>query len=229
MVMSDRSMKRMIGSMFAVVAASSLILAGCSGNDGASAPTTTPTPSIEAVGPAGGGASDGGGGTPTTDSAADQQLAEQMQPGEVTPEQFAAVQGYLDVRENAESIRYPTVEAWQGALDGVVSAAAKPEIIEWNAPDTDSPVRRIGAQHGYAVSPNVGRCEVNPAFPSTETSVAVMCVLVDVVVDAQGNPVPTTQIDPGWTYQGVQESPLLVVSQIDGKWVVDGDMTGRAS
>lgn len=218
--------------------------AACTSGDPAAEETTTASDNgIEpvTVDPGTGGESSDGGGEPSDGGGAGD-VQETPEPtagadadsegedlGEISKEQLAAVTAYLDVRENAETIRYPKVEDWEKDLKGVTTTAGYESAMEWFAPNRMSAARSIATTEGYAVKAQPSGCYPNSNYPATDTSIGLQCNLMDLVVDKNGDPIPTTEIDQTYPYFGQQDGPMLVLVKDGDKWLVDADNTYDAS
>lgn len=165
----------------------------------------------------------------TQSKAEEEKIAKQMAPGDVDSKQLAAVKSYLEVRENSESVRYKDTDAWEAALKKVTTSAGFKVAVETYHPEDVSNARQVAMRLGYEVKVVTGECKESPGFGGSKNTLAVQCSLTDLVTDKKGKTITSTEIDNTWPYFGKRQSPMVVLAKEGGKWLVDGDYTGRAS
>lgn len=218
----------------AASAALTLVVAGCSSGSSESSDTSSSSstsPSSVDPAPANPGSSTeptSPTSTPQSDEEKEEE-SEEMAAGDVDKKQLAAVKSYLDVRENAESERYKDRKAWEAALTKVTTGTGKKTAVKSYGPEDRSNARMVAVRFGYEVKVSVSDCVETPGFGSGEGSLAVQCQLTDLVTDKSGDVVGSSEVDITWPYYGAQDAPMLVLTKKGGKWLVDGDYTGRAS
>lgn len=215
-----------------------LALAGCSSGDDAADPESSSTSSSSSADVDAAPANPGEGpeeepsssSSATTQSKAEEEkIAKQMAPGDVDSKQLAAVEAYLEVRENSESVRYKDPDAWEAALKEVTTSAGFKIAVEAHRPEETSNARQVAIRQGYEVKVVAGECKENPGFGSSKNTLAVHCSLTDLVTDKEGEVITSTDVDNTWPYFGKRQSPMVVLAKEGGKWLVDGDYTGRVS
>lgn len=165
----------------------------------------------------------------TQSKAEEEKIAKQMAPGDVDSKQLAAVKSYLEVRENSESVRYKDPDAWEAALKKVTTSDGFKIAVESYRPEETSNSRQVAIRLGYEVKVVAGECKESPGFGGSKNTLAVQCSLTDLVTDKKGKTITSTEIDNTWPYFGKRQSPMVVLAKESGKWLVDGDYTGRAS
>lgn len=165
----------------------------------------------------------------TQSDAEEEKIAKQMAPGDVDKEQLAAVEAYLGVRENSESVRYKDPKEWEAALKKVTTSDGFKVVRENYRPEDVSNARQVAMRLGYEVKVVAGECKESPGFGGSKNTLAVQCSLTDLVTDKKGKTITSTEIDNTWPYFGKRQSPMVVLAKEGGKWLVDGDYTGRAS
>lgn len=219
--------KYLFKSFTAIAAAATLVLAGCSADDTAGDDSNQEVEPVP-VNP-------GDDGPETTDTPTQQseeereQIEQRMTPSEINDEQLEAVQSYLEIRENAESIKYDDAEDWEDAIEDVTTDAGLETVLESFHPGESSNARNVAQDLEYEVNVAVGGCVQNPGFGDEDADkIAVQCELTDLVKDDQGL-VPSQDVDNAWPYYGEQDAPIVVIAKSDDKWLVDGDFTGKAS
>lgn len=211
-----------VRTLATALAIGALALSGCT--DSGQSPEETSTQSAEPI------QANPGEEEPTTPAPSASSVdPHELDPGELDDAQFAAVQSYLTVRENAESTLYPDRAAWEKALRGTTTEAGYTSAVEMYGPADSSNARRVAQAEGYRVQVSVGNCIINPAFENTDTSVAVQCELTDTVTDAEGNLLPSGSVNSTWPYFGEQYAPVMLLAKDGDKWLMDGDYTGQAS
>lgn len=218
----------------AVIAASLVLavtVAGCSGDTPVDTSSSSSSQSVEAA-PANPGDGSGSESTsaPTPESeAAKKKAQKEMSAGDLDSKQMSAVKAYLEIRENSESTRYKDPAAWESALKTVTTKAGLKTALASYRPERVSNARQVAERLGYEVKVVAGECRENPGFGSSGNQVAVQCSLTDLVTDSDGDVIKSSDVDITWPYFGKQQSPTLVLAKESGKWLVDGDYTGRAS
>lgn len=172
--------------------------------------------------------------TPSPSSTAETTQPEESQGadldvGQVNDQQLEAVQAYLEVRENSESVRYQDVDEWKGALAETTTAAGLESALKQYRPAPTSNARTVARQQGYEVQVAVSDCIVPPGAEDGDDATTVQCKLTDLVITTDGAMVSSDAVDVTWPYYGKQESPTLALAKEDDKWLVDSDITGQAS
>lgn len=228
------SPSRLVTASAAAAAVVALGVAGCTSGDSPDDSTSSSSSSskdVEAA-PANPGDPSSGSGSPSVTPQSEKEkkkAAKQMDPGDVDSKQLAAVRSYLKVRENSESTAYKDPAAWEKALGEVATDEGVKTAMAAYQPAEVSNARQVAQRLGYEVKVVVGECVENPGFGGGKDTLAVQCSLTDLVVDDDGKTVTSSDVDITWPYYGKRPSPTLVLAKEGGKWLVDGDYTGKVS
>lgn len=162
---------------------------------------------------------------------------ENRQPG-VEPVDNESLQGtaedYLNARENQMSYQHEKPLDWLDDVKPLMTQEAFAELEEstggGEGVSSGGNAWAISHEEGLAVQAEVGECGVDMAAGLDEPdSKMVRCPVTDVVVDEDGDPVPSTEIPSMWPYVGPQRPAVLHMVREDGQWKVQMDATGLAS
>ncbi len=139
----------------------------------------------------------------------------------------AVATGYLTARENAISYRHPSARDWLAEVQPVMTPAGW-QRLSASVGDSGGFPAATARQHQWSVRVTV-RCRHNPdAGLATNSQASLICAVTDSTVDTSGLPVPAKDLPGIWPYNGSQPPALLAMREVDGRWLIDTDETGRA-
>lgn len=142
-----------------------------------------------------------------------------------------AATGFIQARENQWSHHHTSPLDWlEEARPYVTDSYYEAQQERINPEGSAGSEWNIAHDQGLAVEARVSECGVNVASGvDDENSKTVQCAVTDIVVDQDGNQVPTTQIPLNWTRVGSQPVAMLLMVREGDKWLVDQDGTGLVS
>lgn len=154
--------------------------------------------------------------------------------GELGDEKQAIIKtatGFIVARENQWSHQHKSPLDWLEEARPYVTDSYYKSMKERINPEGSAGAEwSIAHDKGYAVKARVSECGVNVASGvDDESNKTVQCAVTDLVVDKDGNQVPTTQIPLEWTRVGSQPVAMLLIVKQGDKWLVDQDGTGMVS
>lgn len=157
-------------------------------------------------------------------------------PGAVSPTsadagQERAVQGYLEARENQVSSTMKDATAWVDAASPFITARFKATLMEMASSGGSL---GVAWQQAHEQTLRVGvekvACHYSyDAGPVKDGEAVLVCSLIDVVLDASGDPVGVAWMPSLFPYSGARAALLHLLQDGDGSWLVADDWTGRAS
>ncbi len=139
----------------------------------------------------------------------------------------AVATGYLTARENAISFRHPGARDWLAEVQPVMTPAGW-QRLSASLGDSGGFPAATARQRQWSVRVTVA-CRYNPdAGVVTNSQASLICAVTDSTVDTSGMPVVAKDLPGIWPYNGSQLPALLAMRNVDGRWLVDSDETGRA-
>lgn len=216
-------------SLAALAAVGALLLSGCTSDE----PEAEPTNTAEAEAPA------VNGNEPDVEEEAPSS-EEDVATEEAPPPEALAVedetiqeiaQKYINERENQASHYREEPTEWLDDVKEYMTAEGHQSLAE-TAGEGASGGYAWAQSHdqGLAVEVRVGECEeLTQAGEGSDTEKTISCPVTDIVVDEDGDNLPTNEIPPTWPYVGDQQDALLAMKKSGEGWKVDMDMTGMAN
>jgi hypothetical protein len=154
--------------------------------------------------------------------------------GGKTPSKDAlnAVQVYIQAQENSVGADQASPTSWINKVKSVTTASWFSKLQPVADPTTGTiPYNYTFAhQKNYVVKANLSGCVWdNILLKPSATRGIVNCSLQDETINkGSGTSIPASDLPFGWVAVGKQASPRLVLLNQNGKWLIDGDLTGQA-
>lgn len=140
------------------------------------------------------------------------------------------VTAYLQARENNLGADQAGPTAWLSTVQPLSTPEWFAKLQPPDTPQTSSTSYnyRLAHANGYTVKANVTNCiwDRDVMLP-TATQGAVICSVYDTTYGSGGRILTPANLPFGWTATGQQPAALLKIVLQNGKWLVDGDLTGQ--
>ncbi len=140
------------------------------------------------------------------------------------PAVVSVVTGYIQSREAAVGVDQATPDAWLTTVKTLTTSAWFNQL----KPLDSAGDYAVAHTNAYKVNAKVTLCLWDDeAALHTASSGVVICQVSDSTLGQNGAPIPTAALIQGWKHNGQQTPAIIGLTNSNGKWLVNNDLTGQ--
>jgi hypothetical protein len=151
---------------------------------------------------------------------------------EPSKEVLDVVRAYVQAQQNSVGADQVSPNSWVNQVKSLTTDSWFKTLTPSTSPSTgETPYNYTYAhQNNYTVKAALSGCLWDSTLsPPNRQAGLVDCRLEDQTIDRDtGQTVPASELPFSWTAVGEQMDPRISVVKRDGKWLVNGDLTGQA-